>query len=890
MLRRLRTTTAWMGEPFVSLGVLLPMVLSLAVPPLFVAAGQRFERAAADAVAQQLLDEVPRADQGLTVVTNGLFRRSEVRAVDDQISQRLAAAPALDRPVLTLYSSRGEAVVVRARDEAPEIIRASPRFFARAGAIDSLTMLDETDDFQGVYVSEDFAEQGQLGVGSAIDVQIGNAGAVVQVQGIYQDLWPTPPPYWDDVPPELVPRWDPFFRRVSSEPLILREDLLLELGVNGLLRWDAPPAHDISTLAELDGVADQFTSVEDDLVRDPSFTEALAAFAGLEAPTPTVTSSMSAILRDAQSASGSLDRPLASSQTAGITLGLLIVAAGASFRARRRRVVWNVLTSSGDGPVRIAGLAFLETLVPAALATTLAVGGSALATAAVVPGGIAGLDAIRLRSVFAVSLLSVIVSVIVTTAIAARSRTRENDVGNGYVWALLPLVGFAIAGWIQAGSTAANGRANFVVVAVPIAVLSAAAGIAMLLLQAIIRRVNQRGSRTSVPVMLGLRRIASGSSSLIVLAAALAVSFGLTVYANILSETRDSSVAAKSATVTGSQSAARLVGNSAGDAELPSGSSLVRLIGAPILPGDLRVQVIAIDPETFSDVVAWPEEFGDLDPDEITTLLAPRDDGEISAIRLASRPVPTRAAFGSNETFPYRIVGEVESAPFVSGARPALIIRADALDEAGLARFVTNYEREFSSTPTPADIEQFYESPLVGFGRQIMSSNSAADLQRDLDDASIGASDVIDRSEVGELVSTQATRWAFTYLQFVGLVCAAASLAGTLLYARERRAGRDLADRVGATLGATRQVSAKAAGLEFGLVALASLIPGVIAALAVANRLAPTFETLADVTPTVRLDVPIQAVALGALVSFTLIVVAGIGTELAGWGRADDVD
>lgn len=110
------------------------MVLALAVPPLFVAAGHRFERAASDAVAQQLLDEVPRAEQGLTVVTNGLFRRSEVRAVDEQISDRLAASPALERPVLTLYSNRGEAVVVRSSDAAPEIIRASPRFFARAGA------------------------------------------------------------------------------------------------------------------------------------------------------------------------------------------------------------------------------------------------------------------------------------------------------------------------------------------------------------------------------------------------------------------------------------------------------------------------------------------------------------------------------------------------------------------------------------------------------------------------------------------------------------------------------------------------------------------------------------------------------------------------------------
>jgi len=572
-----------------------------------------------------------------------------------------------------------------------------------------------------------------------------------------------------------------------------------------------------------------------------------------------------------------------------VTLGLLVVAAGASFRARQRRTIWRVMNASGEGVGRFAWLALIETLVPAVLATAVGVLGSAVMTSMLVPGGAAGLDAIRLRSVFAAGGLAVLVSVIVTTAIAARSRRQTSGSHDRWrPWFVLPLVGFATAGWIQAGTQTATGTVSLLVVVVPIAVLSAAAGGLMMLLHALLSGIGRRGSRAPLAVLIGLRRTVSGAAGATVLAGALAVSFGLMVYAATLAETSSTSVAAKSATITGAESVASLPFDRFPDnVALPAGSSLVYRGRASLTPGDETLQVIAIDPDTFADVAVWPDEFGSLSASDVVARLAPVNDNEVPAMWLSSRPVPGIGAFGDFETFPYGIVGTLESAPLVSGPLAVLVVRSDALERVALARFVANFEREFEVTPTEAQIEDFFESPLDNYRRRIIATSGVAELRGELENADINARDYLGRSDIADAVTTQATRWSFTYLQFVGLICALASLLGALLYAQERRAGRSLADLVGSTFGTTRSVSVAASAFEFAALGATALVPGVFVAVLAARRLAPTFETMADIPPAVDLDVPLGRVATAAAIVFVLVILAGVITEYFTWGRAE---
>ena len=111
------------------------------------------------------------------------------------------------------------------------------------------------------------------------------------------------------------------------------------------------------------------------------------------------------------------------------------------------------------------------------------------------------------------------------------------------------------------------------------------------------------------------------------------------------------------------------------------------------------------------------------------------------------------------------------------------------------------------------------------------------------------------------------------------------SLLATVLYARERKAARRDADRVGETIGIDRRTAVWAGIVEFGLLGIVACIPGVVAAIAVSARIAPTFERFSPFPPDIELSVPGVAVALLATQSFLSVV--AIGALIEGRTKGD---
>lgn len=852
------------------------MVLAFALPALFLATAHRFEQAAADEVAAQIVADTPAHELALAVQGGGRLEPATVRGLNAQIVDRLTNEPGLDLPTLTVFTPSGSASTVQA-DGSRDAIAATSLFFARDGAIESLELIDSVDA-TGVFVSEDFAARGELVAGAEIDVVIEGVPVVVPVQGVYENLWPEPPDWWRELPPRFIPVRDRSIGRPNIEWLIVEEDTLLQFGVPGVLRWDAAATPPPTDLAALTAAVESYASVEEDLLRDPGLVAASQEFTGVSGTRAFITSSMGDALADTTTAIRSIDGPLAAAQAAGATLGLLAVAANASFLAFRRRRTWRVFAAGGDGPLRLFGLAAVQSLTPAVLGAVIGVLASAGVTSTLVPDGAASFASIRPLPIIILTGLALGIAAVVTALIAGhlgdQRRERPTQLGSRL---LLPLLAFAIAGWIQVGSQTFRGSISPVVVFTPIAVLAAAAGLVVVGQRFFLKTIRTPSPDRRLPLLLGLRRSAAASVAGMALAGALAVSIGLSIFAVSMDETRRASVSAKSITQIGSESSASLVEPVPAD-QIPDGMTVLARSNVFITPGEETVEVVAIDDETYADAVPWPAAFGSLTPAEIVDLLERPPNGDIPAVALSSRPVPDEGTFGIDNNFGYRIVGQVDSAPLAPGSRAMLLIRADALEGAAREWFGSTFATEFGRQPTADDTDEFYQSPLDGYRLTLVSNLRSEELARVTMANEFLAWEFVDRNDIVEAPEERVVRWSFRYLRLVGYASLIISLLSVLLYARERKDARFHADRVGRTLGITRTTTVRAAGVEYGLLAVVALVPALLAAVAVAARIAPLFER-GPFPPGLTLSLPVGHIAALAVISLVVVVVVGVAVE-----------
>ncbi len=881
MRRRSRMVLAWIAEPWRSAAVFVPLVLAFALPAVFLSVADRFEQAASDVIAQRTVSGLLPADQGLTITANGVLTGEEARVADQAITELLADANTLMPPVRTAFTPRGSLVSPGTAELESSRIVGSTQLFSRPGAIESLALIDVDDDLLGVYISELVAAEGALSVGSTVEIAIGDEARILTIKGIYEDLWPEPPVYWDDVPTQLVPKFSRVFGSTIHELVIVEESLLSQLEMTGVLRWDAVPVSSPATLEELEALVTSYRGIERSIVSDPVVGAQLRNFARGEASTPSVRSSASQALTSTYRSLNALDRPLQSSRVAGVALALLIVAANAAFVASQRTITWRTLVDGGDGGFRFLSLGVGEAVIPAALGGTLGLLASAPLTTPLVPDRDAGFESIDVTSVFAATVAAVAVSAITTATLALRLGTRTDVKPIRYTALLLPLCGVAAAAWIQVGASSARGSLSLLVIAAPIVILAAATGVVMVVVGALVRGLSRRLNTRWQPVsvLLGIRRVAGRVIGPSVAVGALAISVGLANYSLVLRETREQASEAKIATVIGAESRATLRGAFEEPQDRPADTTMIRTKWMRAFPGDVRVQVIAIEADTFADVIRWPDSFGDLTASQVVDRLGLDLGGPVPAMWVTPRAVPGVGAIGFEETFPYQIVGTLESAPLIDGPRPVLLIRSDELERAGRTRFASVHETDTGFAPTAQDFEDEYVSPLLGFGRKLVGGMSVEELRLALDDVDAGYRDLVGRDEIDNAAAEQATRWSFSYWVFVAAVCGLASLLALALFVHQRRLSGRLAGRVSRELGVSQAMSFGAALIEFVTYAVIAAVAGVVGAIVLARHVAPIFETNSEVPPRIDLVVPWATVGVVGVVTIAVIVVVGVRFE-----------
>jgi putative ABC transport system permease protein len=869
---RLRSLLSWIVQPWRSPAVATALVGALALPTLVLAAGAMFRSSAGDEIAARVVDRLDPGPAGLSIAAVGSLGPDALPALRTAVEERLDAIDALGPVTVTAIGDPIDLGRIDGADGGPRRVR----LFAREGAADHIDLIAGSADGEGVVVPATFASRAGLAVGDR--VVVGDAATPVVVAGVYRDLWDGEvDPWWDDVPGDAVPRFIRAFGGASFELVIVTESQLLRLSPPGRVRWDAALAAPPRTRGGLDALAGSYRRLERDLVRETTIAARYRAFAtDPEAPPSTFTALGPAVVA-ADALIADLEQPVQTATVAGAVAGVVLSTLGAVFLVRRHRRVYRILAADGDGWLSFVGRGLAQYLLPAAAGAVLGVVAAWVVVRTLGPSGSTTIAVAPWRAIIGMSAGSCLLAALVTASLAvAPAESIATAPRRGGGGALL-LVGASAAMWIQVGSRR-GGEVDPLVVAFPLVGIFTGVVLAVLALRWGLRRLRGSGAGLPTPVFFAWRAITASDNGALLVTAAVGLAAGLTVLSTTFVASIDRATEAKAATMAGA--ASRVDTSTRLDpADLPDGSTVIRRTDTQV--GARRVQVLAIDPATFAEVVEWPAAFGSTPETLVDALAGPATDA-VPAVVVAGGAVGTSGEFGRQRVFPYRVVATVGSAPMAADDQDTLIVRADVLEEFARQRWeagaeiVDPIDREIAAASGRAVP---YESPLAAFGNTVLSRAPLQDL------TALAAAEewraVETTSLTGELdaVEAQATRWAFDFVGLLGVIAAVVALAVMTFHLAERRAGREVAAVMTQQMGIARSTTMLSAAVEMGTMAGVAVAAGVVAATVTARRVFVAFEPDPSTPPTVgtALD-PFAIIMVGGAV---VVVVAA----LAAWAQ-----
>lgn len=812
-------------------------------------------------MAELTADGLDVARSGLDISLEAEYTPDGVGAADAEVAAAVQRIPEASAPRRSVYTLPGLVTV-----GPPPLRNIGPPsvLFGDDAALDAVAVVERGPD-DGVWVTTWFAERHGLEVGDVLAfeagaivdeqwndlVQGGGAATTFRIGATYEPLWSEQPAFavddfWDDVPPEIVPRYVRPLSGPNIELMLLSEGALLDSGLTGVVRWRAP----LTTVPiDFDGLRqlrDRTRALELALVGTGPLADRLDAIQTSAGRGPTLTTDLFDNVAAAESAADQLEGPLAAAQAVGAAVGLVAVIAVGFFLVERRRSEYRLLASEGERWPTMSARVAAQLAAPICLGALAGVALALVVARWAGPAQRLAVDVIPWGSVAVITLLALVLASLVAGTLGARSLDSPTRFGiRSAAPLLVPVLVVGTAGaWVQADRTATTeqGRPDLVVVALPVlgiltTILVLVTGLVLLL-----RRWGGRLERLPTEAYLAASRIARGSVGLAVVVGALGLGVGLLVFSAALTSTLDRTVEVKLATEIGGETKVNLVDDLPDDFISPAPTTVVFTSDTALTPGGQRARVIAIDAPSYVDAVIWPEQFGaDLD-DVIDALSLPADDS-LPVVAIDGEPGPTNGAFGLTQTLPYRVVDRIPAFPGAGDAAITLLVLADAVDEMGLANsdFTT---REAASSAG-------YLLPTERFRQRAISRAPAAELTAALELAGVRYGEVVSQSERNREPRVVANRAAFGFLATVGGVAVAGALGSLTLYLSARRRERALASVMTRTMGLSAPRAAATTVLEITTLFIVAVAAGFVAAPALVGRLSDRFDPAPDRPPRV---------------------------------------
>ena len=769
-----------------------------------------------------------------------------------------APSSALVAPSLTMVDG------VAARRAASEATAQPAQLDTTTGGLSHIQVLSSSGGL-GVWVSDDYAALLRVRAGGTLLLHFDDPSAPpsaglssirVRVAGIYRQLVGTTlPPFWCSLSSVFGPPDSDF----PPPPVILANEstfrvLLRSMHVNTVrfMMWEQPPTSTLS-LADAQRTASAAQRFFDALGTAPH--HVAGGYQVIDDVDPQYTFLVAHALAIKQA----VRQGIVPAALAGVTIAALLMAAAGSYWADRRRHEIALLVSRGVGPLALGFKASLEMLVPIGLGTVL--GWSCGLELIALIGPSSAFGSVAITEALWLALGGAVVGLILLGLVAGlrAGLGTERSVGSrGYRWArvLLEVVGLGLTLWIwitlghvslaASGTSAPTVQTGFVVF--PLVFLVSFTALFARLLVAGLRRPRIRTATVHAPVpfWLGTRRLIGAPQAAGVVVASIAVALGVFVYAAALAQSEESTLHAKAETFVGSDIAA----NTSSIVRLPSslaGDSTEVLVGRNETVGSTAVDVIGVNPSTFSRGAFWDPSYSSNSlPSLMTELaMAARRKGAVPVIvagdpSLSLGPGLSFTAYGVSSS-PFRVqrIGTATEYPGQNGSTPLLVM-------------------------TRADLYRLDPNAIS----QIWAHGSEGNVLANLAVAHITVPIVVSSSSVLDQTSFASIGWTFVYLEALGILIGAIALGGLLLFVTSRSRSRALSYVLALRMGLSRRTHALSLIWELGSLFATGAVLGAALAWVAVEIVNTHLNPLPDLPPAELVEVPWVALGAGVLAAF----------------------
>jgi putative ABC transport system permease protein len=889
--RRRRGDALWRASPFlllrfralfaaIGIGALL-LALAVAAYPLFTAASaSQLFRNAVDR------PSITRYAAGLTFTFRDMplkpveferqFRSPAVGALDEPFRELAAESPILGDPI---HAILGDDLEVSAEGSRGTSVG---RLFSGTGALQQIQVVEGRDG-DGVWIPDLLAQELDVGPGDTIMLydQDGGPTVPVLVDGVYRGFYGNPAGYWFP--------WSNEFRLTGCfdcppppQPIIGDADqvlaLLGELGQrSATFRWQAPIADPGAVSIEQARGLEAYQREVGARIRDRQDlgSEFLCCqrwfYGGFVDGRPVnpgssltvFASSIGYAVDDAEKRIVSVEGPARVLGIAGVAVALVVIAAAGAFSIRARRVEAAWLFARGTSSAAVGLKTAFESVLPCVVGGILGFGLAVAAVAALGPDG--RVDPLEFRGAALATALAVAGAVVLISIVAAWTYVRVVDPHGRRFARLVSLVPWELAiialAFVALRQLRSGGafvedaqlhvvRPSLALVAFPFLLLTGFAILAARL--ALMGLVWLRGPTASArpAPYLAIRRLAGGGAFVMLLLGAAGLCLGTFLHARIVSTSLGTTVEAKSKVFVGSDVGARIQWTTSAPENFPYPvTRAVEVDGAARTLTNVY-DLLAVDPDTLAGAAYWNDGFSNLSIEEIASRLGAGGDGPMPIVVVAGPGVaPTEVQIGTAHV-PVTIVGRATSFPGLRSTRPMIVADEEfvqgALHEAG------------------AQIDPLKQT---GASTELWLKGDPEDVITALTDAQVPTYLIVTAEQVQDIPEVAAVLDTFVVLNVLGVVAAALTFVGILMYLQARERSGVVSYALSTRMGMSHRQHRRALVLELGAMLLFAVAVGAVLAIAAAWFTVPLLDPIATIPPEPLLVLPAGLLALTAVIA-----------------------
>lgn len=858
--RRLKSLVRLLHFP----GVFLSIAAASLILAVASSSGTFFLSSAGNAALEDELGQLTPEDAGVTAsiyghVNHRLFDRA-TRALTDEVEK----IPHLDPLVVTAISN-----TLSARSPSTEA-RAQVQLLFRSGATAHIEKLEKAGG-SGVWVPDNVAEALEVDAGDKLPLVLGDRKIKPRIAGIYRNL-PSRrlSDFWRPLTFELI---NPESTDIQPPPPVIADKAVFfhlgkRLASSAEYRWQFPFGGERITLAQAQHLRTEYAALADQAA-DPSSRlrpafERMSSYIDRTAEIGTLLPSFVGQIEDTVA---SLDVSIRLISLSGQGVALIAIAGAAMFGVRSRITEMRLLVAQGVGPLQQGARASAEAAWPVALGALIGwvvasqmierLGPSELITPGVATGA---LKVVLGSGVLALVVIGIVVAVAARRQLASSAGTVGGRVKRlPWELVLLLLAGASLYETFSGRSalieaTGEPPQTDIFVLAFPILFIAGMAGVAVRGLRRILPRMHRAGHRAPAGLYLASRRLTGTSSLALLLVAIAALSIGVLVYAGALTASTEATVEAKALVATGSDVAISIAPTD----RIPKSNRPTTKVGreeGDLLPDDVAVDVLQINPSTFAEAAFWDGRFSDVPLDELLARVRDSSGKRLAVIAAGTTIEGDSTLDIAGEQVPVTIVGSASAFPGMSSGTPLVVTDARQLQRKLGADQGANVAL---STP------------------QLWVKGDSEEILRFLRRNGLGYGEVHTANQVKDLTELKAISWTYGLLQAFGLMAGVLALVAMLAYLvarqRERKASYGLARR----MGLSRKTHRFAVMLELVSMLLTSAVIGAVLAVAAARLIVGQIDPLPELLPGPLLDLPVPLL-------WGLVPVLALASVLGAW-------